>query len=373
MSGGGTPASGREGHTPLVLHVVPTPTPRGAQREARALADQLDEPGRRRHRVLCLFDGPPGITPDIELGLRGGPDPASGFDPRAIRGLRRALGDLRPAVVVAHGSDPLKYLVPAALGLPAALVYYAIGVYAGNRDRATQLALWRWLARRATVVAACGNDVHDECIELLHVPRARVQTVSNGRDPEVFHPAPAAGTGDPRLVFVGALTDTKRPERFVALVQALRDQGVPLHAQLIGDGPLRQDLQAPAARAGVEVLGARSDVPALLAAADLLIFPSVPAGEGMPGVLIEAGLCGVPVVTTDVPGVGTIVRRDETGLVVGVDDFGALVEATRRLVDDAALRAAMGHAARDYCVEHFSMAAVGRRWLEVLSPYLPAR
>src|ERR1700722_1566230 len=60
---GGAPAS-----PPLVLHVIPTTTARGAQVEARAVADELDAPGVRIHRVLSLFDGRPEVASDYSLG-----------------------------------------------------------------------------------------------------------------------------------------------------------------------------------------------------------------------------------------------------------------------------------------------------------------
>jgi glycosyltransferase involved in cell wall biosynthesis len=78
----------------------------------------------------------------------------------------------------------------------------------------------------------------------------------------------------------------------------------------------------------------------------------------------------VPVVATDVPGVGTIVADGETGIVVPPDDLPALVAATERLLGDAELRSAMGIAARRRCVERFSLEAVGAQWLSLLSPLL---
>jgi glycosyltransferase involved in cell wall biosynthesis len=359
------------GPAALVLHVIPTPAARGAQREARALADQLDAPGVRHHRVLGLFDGPPEVVVDYSLAFPAGDHPASGFDVRLVSPLRRELKRLDPDVVVAHGSDTLKYLVPALIGRPTRLVYYAIGTYAGSPDRRLQLELWRFLSARADVVAACGEEVRQECLQLLKRPAGRVTAVSNGRDPQLFHPRESVvAGGEPVVTFVGALARTKRPGRFVEMVAALRKAGHPLRAQIIGDGPLRDELVAPAKDAGVELLGLRADVPALLRAADVIVFPSLPAGEGMPGVLIEAGLSGVPVVATAVPGVRTILDDGETGLVVGIDDFEALVTATATLLAEPQMRADMGAAARERCAERFSLTEVAAGWLSVLQPLL---
>ncbi len=90
----------------------------------------------------------------------------------------------------------------------------------------------------------------------------------------------------------------------------------------------------------------------------------------MPGVLIEAGLSGLPVVATDVPGVASIVRDGVTGFVVGVDDVEAMAAAAGRLLEDPELRTAMGTAAREHCLTHFSLAVVAERWLALLEPLL---
>ena len=358
----------------LVLHVIPTPAARGAQREARALADGLDTPGVRRHKVLTLFDSPPEVPSDFSLGVRGGTDAARGFDPRLVIPLRTELSRLKPAVVISHGSDPMKYLATAMIGRRHPLVFYAIGTYAGRTDRHAQLTLWRTLARRADRVIACGEEVRDECTNLLRVPAANVFLTANGRDTAEFHPpGHRSPSPTPAVVFVGALTPGKRPDCFIDLVANLRSRGIQLRARVIGDGPMLKALVEPARHSDVELMGPRSDVADLLRQSDLLIFPSLPAGEGMPGVLIEAGLSGVPVVTTAVPGVSSIVADGETGIVVPVNDPSGLVDAAARLLQDVPTRVAMGAAARARCVDRFSLSVVGDRWLEILDPLLGPR
>jgi glycosyltransferase involved in cell wall biosynthesis len=359
---------------PLVLHVIPTTVARGAQLEARALADQLDRPGVRVHRVLSLFDGPAEVVADLSLGHRGGSTPGVGYSLSLVRQVRAALDRFDPTVVVAHGSEPVKYLVPAMTGHRRPLVYYAIGTYSGG-ERGIQRRLWRYLCSRADLVAAEGDEVLDECVNRLGVPSERAALAPNGRDPDLFHPPFENGSRTdpveaPLVIFVGALTSGKRPDLFIDLVARLRAQGVPLRAELFGDGPLRHALPATAEPAGVELRGSRSDMADQMRRADVLVFCSRPAGEGMPGVLIEAGLSGLAVVATDVPGVRTIVKDGETGLIVGVEDPEAMTAATARILEDPRLRLAMGRAARQRGVEQFSLAAVGDRWLSLLDPWV---
>ena len=220
------------GDVPLVLHVIPTARARGAQREARALADHLDRPGVRHHRVLSLFAGSDEVVVDRSLEQPGGDRPAVGFDARLVLRLRTALTEMDPDVVVAHGSEPLKYLVPAMAGRRRPLAYYAIGTYSGSA-RTSQLMLWRTLLGRADIIAAEGDEVREECVHRLGVASHRVAVTPNGRDPEVFYPADDSGSDGgtageppvPHVVFVGALTSGKRPDRFVELVGALRAEG----------------------------------------------------------------------------------------------------------------------------------------------------
>ncbi len=355
---------------PLVVHVIPSAAGRGAQREARALADHLDRPGHRHHRLLTMFAGPNEVTADLSLDHTARGAAGVGMDLHLVWRLRSLLVDLGPAAVIAHGSEPLKYLVAAMAGRRLPIVYYAIGTYSGSHRRLQERG-WKLLYGRPALIIAEGEEVRTECMERFGVPEPRVVFVPNGRDTITFRP-PTDGpvTAPPRVLFVGALTSGKRPERFVAAVRSLRTQGLEFSAGIVGAGPLHGQLVDPARAAGVELLGSRPDVAELLRQADILAFTSLPSGEGMPGVLIEAGLSGLPVVATDVPGVRSIVTDGVTGLVVAAGDRDALVAALRRLLEDPELRASMGRAARQHCMSRFNIESVAEQWSVALRPLL---
>jgi len=156
------------------------------------------------------------------------------------------------------------------------------------------------------------------------------------------------------------------------VVERLRARGCSFDALLVGDGPLADDVTRIAAPLQVRVEGRSDDVAGLLRSADVLLFTSLPQGEGMPGVFIEASLSGVPVVATDVPGARDVIEDGRTGRVLGVDDLPGLTVAVAELLEDAALRTGMGQAARARCerlysVEHSTsvflaeLAALGQR------------
>ena len=355
-----------KGGGPLVLHVVPTPRGRGAQLGARMLADRLDEPGVVQHRLLSLFAGRPEIAIDFTLGHPAGDHPAEGFEPRLALRLRKTLARLDPAVVVAHGGDAMKYAVPALIGTRRPLVYCVIGTFAGP---STPLREWGWrrIMARAGLVVAVGDEVLDECTGRFRVLPQRAVMIPYGRDPSEYRPRsgpPVAA--DATLLFLGALTTGKQPDRFVEVVRRLQAEGRTVKAMMVGDGPLAGTVTPLATAQGIEVLGARSDVPDLLRRADVFVFPSRPTGEGLPGVLIEAGLSGLPTVSTSVPGAASVICDGQTGMIVD-DSAATIAAAVGELLDDPERRVAMGAAARRRCESTFTLDLMAHRWREALA------
>ena len=103
------------------------------------------------------------------------------------------------------------------------------------------------------------------------------------------------------------------------------------------------------------------DVPALYAATGICVLPTF--REGLSQVALEAGAMGVPIVSTHIPGVVNSVQDGLTGLLVPAGETAPFVEAVKRLVNDPALRMAMGSAARQHISSRFSEQRVNQLWL----------
>jgi len=167
----------------------------------------------------------------------------------------------------------------------------------------------------------------------------------------------------PLVLWVGQLEGGKRPGLFLDLVDGLRAAGAPrFDAAIAGDGPLRGSLEERARAVGVALLGTRTDIPLVLRRAAVLVMTSAPATEGMPGVLVEAGLSGVPAVSTDTAGVADVVLDGETGYVVGGDDLRGFIARVAGLLADPSLRDRLGQAARRHCEARFSVGASAQQW-----------
>jgi glycosyltransferase involved in cell wall biosynthesis len=200
--------------------------------------------------------------------------------------------------------------------------------------------------------------------------------VGNGRDPARFRPDPVAraairaelGVPDETVV-VAAVSRLVRHKGYPELLEAMRD--VPAELWVVGErlaSDHGEDLEPYFARAGLGTrlrrLGYRADVASVLAAADIFVLPS--HFEGLPMSVIEAMLCGLPVVATDIRGPREQVVEDETGLLVPPACVAPLAAALRRLAADAALRARMGGAGRARAVNIYDENVVVERTLGLL-------
>lgn len=197
----------------------------------------------------------------------------------------------------------------------------------------------------------------------------------SGVDPHVFTVAPEAA-GRPTVLYAGRLMRQKGLERFVALARSLGEQ-----ARFVVAGypePSSPDVvpiatvEAWAEEGIIAWLGARDDMPAVYAAASIVVLPTI-YGEGVPKTLIEAASCGRAIVTTDIPGCRDVCRDGENGLLVAPYDDEALRAAVLRLVGDRDLRARMGAAGRRLVEEEFSLEHVTSATLALYADLLASR
>jgi glycosyltransferase involved in cell wall biosynthesis len=226
------------------------------------------------------------------------------------------------------------------------------------------LALDRALAQATTHLVAVSQQVR-EFYEARGVGRGRWQVVYNGVDTSA---APrrergaaflelGLGKDDPVVGLVGRLVPAKAPEVFVRAL-ALAVARVPgLRGLVVGDGPLRSELEAEARRLGlgasVVFAGVRHDVPELLPGLDALAFSSL--REGLSMAMLEAMAAGVPVVATDVGGTPELIVHGVTGLLVPPGRPESLADALVGLLEDEDGRDAIREAARRCVEERFSL------------------
>jgi glycosyltransferase involved in cell wall biosynthesis len=277
----------------------------------------------------------------------------------------------RVTVVHAHNPQALIYAAPAGRAAGAAVVYTCHGQ--------NSLAAGRvWLTRLASLVVdayvavspriAARARTNHEC------PEAKLLVIDNGVDLSAFRPDMSARRevraelGLPEQAWVvgtvGRLVADKHPELLLRAALPLLGPGARL--VFVGDGPLAPTLRAlaaghPASR-WVNFLGARQDVPRLLAALDVFALSS--RTEGLPLALLEAMSVGLPIVATAVGGVPDVVRDGFSARLIPSEDEAALREALDQLRNDPTAAAEMGRCAQQES-RRFSAATMTSRYLDL--------
>jgi glycosyltransferase involved in cell wall biosynthesis len=155
------------------------------------------------------------------------------------------------------------------------------------------------------------------------------------------------------LVFVGRLTNIKRPDRLIDLGRFLKNSYPDSWLLIAGAGELLESLSAQAEKEGLPItfFGWRKDVGMILSASDIAVLCS--DNEGIPLTLIQASQAGLPIVSTNVGSVSDIVIDGSTGLLTEVTSKG-LIEGVSLLLDDPALGERFGKAGQERAREFFS-------------------
>lgn len=159
------------------------------------------------------------------------------------------------------------------------------------------------------------------------------------------------------VLLLGRLAKEKGHALLLEAFKILGSRRPSLIAMFAGVGPLEAELKAKCKAAGltdqVRFLGYRQDLQRLLAAADLVVLPSI--SEGLPLAAVEALAAARPIVATAVGGTPEVVLDGQTGLLIAPNDSAALAEAMHRLLTDPALALRLGTNGRLFAERHFDV------------------
>lgn len=258
----------------------------------------------------------------------------------------------------AVGAATCAMVVSRFLGIPFTFTAHAYDIW---RER---LLLPQKL-RAASLIVTCTDYNRRHLAGTYGVPDAKLRVVHHGVDAERFQPAERLERSEPMIISVGRLVEQKGFDRLLRAYGTLAGEGRPFQVEIVGDGPLRQDLERLARELGLEErvrFTGRLFHETLVrhyAAADAFALACAAASDndrdGIPNTMIEAMAMELPVVATRFSGIPELVLDGVTGILIDPEDEDALVDALRAVLFDAGRRQRMGRAGRQRVLARFTI------------------
>ena len=359
-----------------ILQLITQNQLRGAEVFSAQLSEQL---ASRGHEVVLAYllgdSGPLTTRPEVrQVGLGGTVASRMPFSLVVWRNLSRVIGEFDPDIIQANGSETFKYAALLRLvDRSRPIVYRNISVMSmwagsGLKRRIVGAALRR-MSHVASVSKVGERDLIEgfglrpEQVSVLPigvvVPRDVSQQEREAARASVRREVGVAAEA-PLVIHVGSLSPEKNHKELIEAFARVVAEVPGALLLLVGDGPLRRHVEAAVADAGLSgrviLTGAIPDAFRVIASADVLALPSL--REGMPGVILEAGVAGIPVVAYDVGGVGEVVESGVTGFIVKCRDVEGLASALIRVLTEPMTRKRLGDEARRMVAREFGLTPV---------------
>jgi glycosyltransferase involved in cell wall biosynthesis len=300
-------------------------------------------------------------------------------DPRAIGHLARAFRRLRPDLIHAHGSKGGVMARLARVATPRTpLVHTPHGyAFAGYFQSARRRVAFRLIERSLSPLTdreICVCEAEARLAATICAER-KIRVVHNGIEPPgTIEPDPellALRERGPLIGVVSGLRPGKGIETLIEALPALLERHPDATVALAGGGVEQARLEGLAASLQVsgalKMLGEVADPYRVLAASDLFSFPSW--AESFPYSILEAMAADLPIVASDVGGVGEAIADGETGLLVPARDPARLADAMARMIDDPAMALRLGEAAGKRLRDRFTLQAMVKKTLDVYSEF----
>lgn len=352
-----------------VLQIIDGLNVGGAEMLMRDLAPGLRQRG---FRVSVAYSTPGPLAADLQamgLPLTRLPRLAR-VDPLLLVRMVRLVRQDPPQIVHTHLFKSDFHGRPAARLAGVPVVVSTLHNSDPWARQALAARLYAANARLADRLIAVSSEVRDYYLAHTPIDPQKIVAIDNGVDTRRFVGQEAAGQAAraglglapnaPVFGIIGRMKPQKDHHTFLQAAAQVLPRLPAARFLVIGDGPLRAELEAEAHSLGLEqalvFTGLRADIPALLAAMDVLVFSS--RWEGLPVTLLEGMAAARPVAATAVDGIRTVSIPDETALLVPPGDPAALAAACLRLGQDPALAQRMGQAGRERVTALYSLEAM---------------
>lgn len=365
-----------------ILQLVTERQYRGAQVFAAELSNMLVANGHEVYFVgLYIFkENILEVKGANNIDLNG---KRSVLDISLLKKLVSLIKKVKPDIVQANGSDTLKYAVLAKYFCPGIkIVYRNISmVSAWSKQGSLKRKLNRFLFSKVSRVTSVGREAMEDLVSTYGFPLERTKVIHRGIPALEYDHQQARQTlanefrfsaSDPVLMHIGQFSPEKNHPFLVEVMEKVIAKNPNARLLFIGEGKRHQEVvnlvQHQQLGNNIFFAGYRKNVQEMLAGADIFVLGSTI--EGVPGVILEAGMQKVPAVAVQVGGIGEVVKNEATGILLPAHDVPVFAEAVNRLISEPATRKTFGENAYSFVKNNYSLQRCVQQFEELYSTML---
>lgn len=353
-----------------VLLIIQRLQLRGAEVFACQLATELQRRGIFVD-IVYLFGGEPSDWPFRNLRLI----PLNARERNRIwdfGGFRRLAGIIRAGkydVIQANAGDTLKYSVLSRMifKYPGTLIYRNANKMSDFIHGRLHQKFIRWLLKSCDLYVSVSENCRQDLIGITAGAATRSTTIPIGTYLHDDIETLSISRSGPVLINVGTMVPEKNHLFLLEIFNRYLGRGHQAQLWIVGGGPLwseiSQRIESLNLTGRVRLWGYRRDVISVLKAADVMVMPS--RIEGLPGVILEAMACGVPVIASAVGGIPEVIEHDRSGYCVHGSDRDEYVGYIEECILNHQKRRQITAAARKLIEEKFMMPTIAGRFIEL--------
>ena len=359
-----------------IIQLIQKKQLRGAETFALQLSRELVKRGHNV-KIVVLQDGEVELDfPDVEvLHINS----KSLFDIKSFKKLATIILDFKPDWVQANAGDTMRYAVMSRLmyGWKAPIVFRNASVVSQYIKDPLKKFYYSFLLKRVNKIISVSDVSMRDYIQMFPFVKNKIQVIPIGIETqELDRSLLIRGVVDSFIreegyvLHVGGFTFEKNHEGLLRIFQLVLKKKPNAQLLLAGDGPLFATIQEKVKSLGLEsnvhLLGRRTDVASLMKSASMVVLPSII--EGLPGVLLEAMYCRVPVIANNVGAIPDLLA-DRRGVVVEKGDEEGFANAILQQINQSASEAHLDEV-KGYVKENYSMENVISCWLFVVGSFM---
>ncbi|MDO6390239.1 glycosyltransferase [Pontibacter sp. BT731] len=322
-----------------IIQLVQKPQLRGAEIFASQLSNHLQKSGVDVH-LISVFSGASHLPFKGKISHLNRPINKRLWDFKAWRAFAEIIKRERPDLIQANAGDTLKFAILSKLFYKwdTPIVFRNANKMGDFIDSKPKYLLNRFLVKKVDAVVSVSKLCENDFKATFDFPSSKIKTIPIGvEEYEISHEPPtdlqAIYKNYRVLVNIGSLVPEKNHEALLNIFEAIAKKDSSVFLIIIGDGRLRSELENKAnnllSKNRILFAGYRNDVMKVLKHGTAFLMPSLI--EGLPGVILEAMYCQIPVIANNVGGISEVVN-ERTGWLIEKNDTSSFINAVNEVL-----------------------------------------